>query len=167
MKTINCLGRPLDRHLNKEKLHADLEVNFKELNQNLLDLEKKNDVLLLDLFQAKSIATKVQNDDKQTHFYTGLPSYNTFAVPLSLLSPFASKLGNVGTGLSMADELVLVLAKLSRAVTNEDLGYRFNVDKTKITKIFHRWIDVMYLKPLVCWPDKEMIVSNLPDCFKP
>ena len=23
------------------------------------------------------------------------------------------------------------------------------------------------MKPLVCWPDKEMIVSNLPDCFKP
>ena len=52
-------------------------------------------------------------------------------------------MGNVGSGLSMADELVLVLTKLSRAVTNEDLGYRFNVDKTKVTKNFHRWIDVI------------------------
>ena len=69
----------------------------------------------------------------------------------------------------MADELVLVLTKLSHAVTNKNLGYRFNVDETKITKIFHRWINVMFrnLKPLVCWPDKEIIVSNLPDCFKP
>lgn len=73
-------------------------------------------------------------------------------------------MGNVGSGLSMADELVLVLTKLFRAVTNENLGYRFNVDKTKVTKIFHRWIDVIFqnLKPLVCWSDKEMIVSNLP-----
>ena len=69
----------------KEKLHADLEVKFKEVNQKLFDLEKNNKALLRDLFQAKSIATKMQNDDKQTHFYTGLPSYNTFTVLLSLL----------------------------------------------------------------------------------
>ena len=49
------------------------------------------------------------NDDKQTHFYTGPPSYNTFTVLLSLLSPFVCKMGNVGS----ADELVLVLTKLS------------------------------------------------------
>ena len=93
----------------------------------------------------------MQNDDKRTHFYTGLPSYNTFAVLLSLLIPVVSKMGNVGFGLSVTDELVLVLIKLSCAVTNEDLGYRFDVDKTKVTKIFHRWIDVMFqnLKPLV------------------
>ena len=82
----------------------------------------------------------MENDDKQTHFFTGLPSYNTFTVLLSVLSPIVGKMGNVGSGLSMADELVLVLTKLSRGVTNEDLGYRFNVDKTKVTKIFHQWI---------------------------
>ena len=154
---------------NKEELYANLEVKLKEVNQKLHQLEEKNSLLHRDLYQTSSIAVKMQNDDKRTHFYTGLPSYNTFAVLLSLLIPVVSKMGNVGYGLSMADELVLVLTKLSRAVTNEDLGYRFDVDKTKVTKNFHRWIDVMFqnLKPLVCWPDKEMIVTNLPDCFKP
>ena len=40
--------------------------------------------------------------------------------------------------------------------------YRFDVCRQKVTKNFHRWIDVMFqnLKPLVCWP-------NLPDCCKP
>ena len=154
---------------NKEELYANLEVKLKEVNQKLHQLEEKNSLLHRDLYQTSSVAVKMQNDDKRTHFYTGLPSYNTFAVLLSLLIPVVSKMGNVGSGLSMADELVLVLTKLSRAVTNEDLGYRFDVDKTKVTKIFHRWIDAMFqnLKPLVCWPDKEMIVTNLPDCFKP
>ena len=44
----------------------------------------------------------------------------------------------------MANELVLVLIKLSCAVTNKDLGYRFDADKTKVTKIFYRWIDVTF-----------------------
>ena len=107
---------------NKEELHADLEVKFKEVNQKLHDLEEKKNVLLLDLYQTASIAAKMENDDKQTHFFTGLPSYNTFTVLLSVLSPIVGKMGNVGSGLSMADELVLVLTKLSRGVTNEDLG---------------------------------------------
>lgn len=46
------------------------------------------------------------------------------------------KMGNFGSGLSMADELVLVLTKLSCAVTNKDLGYKFDADKTKVTKFF-------------------------------
>jgi len=57
-------------------------------------------------------------------------------VLLSLL-PVVSKIGNVSSGLSVADELMLVPTKLSCAVTNENLGYRFNVDKTIVTKNFH------------------------------
>ena len=39
----------------------------------------------------------------------------------------------------------------------------------KITKVFHLWIDVLAvnMKSLIKWPDRGMIVSNLPQCFKP
>ena len=33
---------------------------------------------------------------------------------------------SVGSGLSMVEELLLVLTNLSHAVTNKDLSYRFN-----------------------------------------
>ena len=111
----------------------------------------------------------MKNDDKQTHFYTGLPSYNVFSVLLTNLSPAATKSVNVGSGLSLSDELLLSLMKISRAYTNKDLGYRFHIHKSKVTKVFHKWIDILFnnLQPLVAWPDKEMIISNMPACFKP
>ena len=75
----------------------------------------------------------------------------------------------MGSGLSLADEMFLVLMKLARATTNQDLAYRFNVHLTKVTKIFHRWVDIMAmnLKPLICWPEKDTIISHMPKCFKP
>ena len=80
---------------------------------------------------------------KKTHFYTGLPSYDAFSVLLSNLSPIVANMGSVGSGLSPGDELLLVLInyKLSRAVTNQDLAYRFNIHLSKVTKVFHQWID--------------------------
>lgn len=105
-----------------------------------------------------------RNDDERTHFYTGLPSYAVFNVLLSKLAPQICDMGSVGSGLSVGDEFLLVLMKLSRALTNQDLAYRFGTHVTKVTKVFHRWIDLMAvtLKPLIAWPDKGMVLSTLP-----
>ena len=64
---------------------------------------------------------KLRNDDKRTHFYTGLPSYVVFDVLLSKLAPQMCDMGSVGSGLSV----LLVLMKLSCALTNQDLAYKF------------------------------------------
>ena len=114
-----------------------------------------------------SPSLQMKNDDKRTHFYTGLPSYSAFTTLLTLLStvipPYDQR------GISQGDQLLMVLMKLRRAVTNQDLGYRFKIDVTRVSKIFHLWIDTMaaQLKPMVKWPDREIIRSTLPDCFKP
>ena len=69
----------------------------------------------------------------------------------------------------MAGELLVTLTKISRASTNELIGYMFEIHESKVTKMFHRWIDSIFqvLQCLVVWPDKEMIISNIPSCFKP
>jgi len=63
----------------------------------------------------------------------------------------------------------MVLMKLRQAMTNQDLGYRFRIHLTRVSKIFHLWIDSMVtqLNLLVKWPDRGMIRNTLPDCFKP
>ena len=115
-----------------------------------------------------SYAGKIANDDKKTHYYTGLPSYNVFDILVSKLTPVVAKTGNVGSGMSPADELLLVLMKLSQGTTNQDLAYRFGIDMSKVTKVFHMWIDVLAanMKSLIKWPDREMIIATLPQCFK-
>ena len=46
---------------------------------------------------------------------------------------------------------------------------KFGIHVTKISKIFHQWIDIMSreMKQFVCWPDHDRIQQTLPECFKP
>ena len=92
-----------------------------------------------------SYADEIANDDKKTHYFTGLPLYNIFDILVSKLTPVVDKTGNVGSGMSPADELpvVIVLMKLSQGTTNQDLGYHFGIDMSKVMKVFHMWIDVL------------------------
>jgi len=83
----------------------------------------------------------LQNDDKQVHFYTGLPSYSVFVGLLDLLVGVMSK--HLSHGLSISNQFLLVLMKLRLAVPNQDLAYRFDVSPSRVSQLFHEWIDVM------------------------
>ena len=144
-------------------------VDIDQQNEQFQSLQRLNIRLEEKLMTEMSPVLKLRNDDGRTHFYTGLPSYAVFDVLLRELAPQICAMGSVGSGLSVGDEFLLVLMKLSRALTNQDLAYRFGTHVTKVTKVFHRWIDLMAvnLKPLIAWPDKGMILSTLPESFKP
>ena len=88
-----------------------------------------------------SPAAKMEGDDEQTHFYTGLPSYAVFSSLLDLLLSVMSK--RTSHGLSPQDQFLLVLMKLRLAVPGKDLGYRFGVSPTRVSQIFHEWINTM------------------------
>ena len=51
--------------------------------------------------------------------------------------------------------------------TNQDFVYRFGIDMSKVTEVFHMWIDALAanMKSLIKWPDREMIITTLPQCF--
>ena len=153
----------------KMLLAQKLEQTGLESLDKIRELEEEKIYLIQQLHQFSSIAAKIKNDDKQTRFYTGLPTYDVFVLLLTHLSPLITKEKSLGSGLTLANELLVTLIKISRASTNEQIGYMFEIHESKVTKIFHRWIDSMFqgLQCLVVWPDKEMITSNMPSCFKP
>ena len=101
-------------------------------------------MLLRQLHQATSIASKIKNDDKQTHFYTGLSSYNVLTFLLTHLYLIVSNEKSTGSRLTFANELLVCLIKISRGSTNQQIGYLFEIHKTKVTEVFHKWIDVMF-----------------------
>ena len=114
-----------------------------------------------------SLALQMAGDDVQTKFHTGLPSYKIFALLLNKLKtvvPLYSRLG-----LEANNQFLMLLMKLRLAVPNQDLAYRSGVHVTRVSKIFHHWIDVMSreLKQLISWPDHIISMENLPDCLKP
>lgn len=112
--------------------------------------------------QSHSPSVQMKGDDKQIHFYTGLPSYIAFTNLLSSSSSVILSSEQHG-GITLSDQLLVVLMKLRQAMTNQDLGYRFHIHLTRVSKIFHLWIDAMVtqLSPLVKWPDRGMIRSTV------
>ena len=113
-----------------------------------------------------SFSKVLENDDEQTHFYTGLPSYSVFRTLLDLLS---KAIKPHYLGLSAADQFLMVMMKLRHAFTLKDLSYRFGVDITRVSRIFNHWINIMHaeLQPLVKWPERDIVRKTLPACFKP
>ena len=147
-----------------------MQREYKFNKERVIKLTVDINVLQQKLSVMSSVLGRIGKDDKQIHFYTGLPSYAVFEARFHHLSPLVSKTtgSTSGSGLSLTDEFLLVLIKLARATSNQDLAYRFNIPCCKISNIFHQWIDIMAanLKALICWPEKDAIISYMPNCFK-
>ena len=60
--------------------------------------------MLQNKLRATRPSTKLQGDDKQVHFYTGLPSYSVFVTLLNLLVGVMSK--HLSHGLSTSDQFL-------------------------------------------------------------
>ena len=90
-----------------------------------------------------------------------------FLKVFSLLAVCVPKKGHHSL-LSLKDELLIVLMRLRLNLMLEDLGYRFHVSKSTISRIFQAWIDVMYarLKFLIVWPSRDVVRHNMPQVFK-
>ena len=108
----------------------------------------------------------MEGDDKQTNFYTGLPSYALFITLPSLLLSVMSK--DSSHGLHPKDQFLLVLMKLRLALTNEYIAYRFGITHNRVSQLLHEWIDAMSreFKQLIVWLDRQVIRETLPECFK-
>ena len=74
------------------------------------------------MHQASRIAAKLKNDDKWTHFYMYV-----FGLLLTYLSLLVSNERSTWSGLTLADELLVCLIKISRASTNQQIGYLFEI----------------------------------------
>lgn len=135
--------------------HGRLQKEF----QRLLE---ENSQLRKEMEESKFTHANLKNC--QIKAYTGLPSRAVFLWVLALVSVFYKKVGKLSAG----DQLLLVLMKLRHNMTNNDLGYRFNVCPTQVSKILTQCIPVLAnkLKFLIKWPSKETVLKNMPKTFK-
>lgn len=169
-KSVSCQSQLEDRSVNtSESFGSEQELisALDEAKKEVLHLKQQNLELKDRLSKVTSPAARMSSDDDQTRFYTGLPSYAVFVSFLSLLSGLVPT-KSIGCGLEASEQFLLVLIKLKLAVQNQDLAYRFGIHITKVSKVFHLWIDVMFsvMTHLISWPDRGLIRKNLPECFK-
>ena len=140
--------------------------SWQSFTQSLSAQQQIITMLRSELNSCKSPSARMEGDDKQTQFYTRLPSYAVFTSLLNLLLSVMSKDAN--HGLHPRDQFLLVLMKLRLALANDDLAYRFGITRNRVSQLFHEWVNVMSreFKQLIVWPDRQVIRETLPQCFK-
>ena len=70
--------------------------------------------------------------------------------------------------LSAEDELLLTLCKLRHDFPEEDLGRRFNISQTAISRIFLSWVELLEstFSEINLWPEKDVVVNNMPEALR-
>ena len=111
-------------------------------------------------------ATMIQGNDALTRVYTGLPSWPVFFHLVMFLTPFAKP--NLSFSLMIEDEIFLTLVRLRLALIYEDLAHRFDISVASVSRIFQKWVDIMFakLRFLIAWPQRDIIRQNMPPLFK-
>ena len=99
-------------------------------------------------------------------YYSGLPTFTTLMAIFTFVS--TSLEDNSRTVLSHFQQFLSVLMKLRLNLGDQDLGYRFGVNQSTISRYFKKWIDVMHvwLSPLVKWPSREELIKIMPMEFR-
>ena len=106
-----------------------------------------------------------KESDDRVSYYTGLSNFETLLHVFNLVSVVVPE--DQHQKLSNFQYFVLTCMKLRLDLGFEDLGFRFNVHCSTASRIFDKWLNVMYvrLKFLISWPEREVLRTSLPQCF--
>ena len=129
---------------------------------------------------------RFQHNKVHFKFYTGFESYEMFKVVLEYLKPAANSLIYWGSSSKVEntqsntgkrgrsrlttpeEEFFMTLTRLRCAFPIEDLGIRFNMSTSNISRILVTWIDFLHtrLRILPIWASKKTVIDTMPKCFK-
>jgi hypothetical protein len=170
-----CIGC-LEKSKTIQNLRYEIEILQNKVKESAVQGKKDH------------IHTKFTKTDKKVRANTGLPNKSTLLNLLRYLKPktkrmrywegskkvvstkvprlFKKSPKKIGPEkkLGTLDELVLTLMKLRLDINIEFLADLFGVSKGTCSKIFNTWIKFLSqeLRPLIFWPDKEIIRKLLP-----
>ena len=70
--------------------------------------------------------------------------------------------------LTLEEEFLLCMMKLTMGLLLFDLAFRFAVGESTASSVFTTWVKLMSreLKWLISFPDRSIIVRNLPSMFR-
>ena len=106
--------------------------------------------------------SELESDDHKVNFYTGLPSFIVLMTVFNFVS--SEQYRSKKFTLSNFQKFMLTLMKLRLSLYDQDLAFRFGVHQSTVSRIFRRWIEIMYirLRPLIKWPNREELLKSMP-----
>ena len=153
---------------NEESANGDCNVDVEDC-QKCIKLQKDCDKYQQEntKLRLKVIGDDFLVDDVKTKYYTGLPSYELLQVVFSFVTiglPNSFQNGPC----SVFQQFLMVLMKLRLNLGCQDLGYRFGVHYSTVSRYFCKWLDVLYnrLSVFISWPERDQFLKTMPLEFR-
>ena len=105
-----------------------------------------------------------QNEDGKVRFYTGLTNWNLLSTLFTFIMPHLP----TSSSLSPFEIFILTLMRLRLATPIQDLGNRFRVHPSTVSRMFASVLEILYarLKFLIVWPERDVLRKTLPMDFR-
>ena len=142
-----------------------ITVLNKELQTATLNFQKE---LLATKFSFESFksAEGSKSNDEKICFYTGLPNWEILSKLFTYLEQHLP--GTSRNILSPFQQVMLTLMRLRLNLSGQDLGYRFGIHKSTVSRTFNQVLTIMYycLRGFIYWPDRDELQKTMPMDFR-
>ena len=141
-------------------------IQIYEMEQCISNMTCELSQLKKDVIEANLSEESFKENEEKIKFYTGIPNFIILQQILTLCSPYIySGASNV---LTKFQELILVLMRLKLNMPFQDLGYRFKISRSTASRVFDKWIDILYVRLnfLIVWPERENLIASMPTVFQ-
>ena len=132
-------------------------------------LEKENTSLKEKLKMSSLNEDSFKGDNEKVLFYTGLPKWSLLLCLFDFLKNSSPELKSSRGILSPFQKVLLGLIRMRLNLSGRDLGYRFGgISEATVSRTFLHVVDALYhrLKPLIIWPDRDVLRKTLPMDFR-
>ncbi len=101
-------------------------------------------------------------------FYTGLPNFKVLKAVFDYVVPPESNATKHPTKLDSFQEFIIALAKLCLDSPLQEFANRFRNLQQQYREFFLKWLTILdiKLKPLIKWPDRAMLWTSTPACYR-
>lgn len=161
------------KHIN-EDLEARLELMKKLLEAQKFKTATLQQTIINKSYQKDLSVTGLLEDEKCLKFYTGFSSKDRFRKFLKFVKgrakghkPSSGRTGRP-TCLSTGDQIATVLCRLRLGLLEEDLGFRFGVSASTVSRLLTFWTPLLceLLEEIAVWPIPEAALESLPEALK-
>ena len=131
---------------------TETDVSFLSLERECYALREEKHELYGTIESFRMSIESFESDKKRLKFYTGLDSIHAVKAIFNLIAPAIED--HHLSSLLKFNQFLMVLMKLRLNLTDQDLGYRFGISQSTVSKIWMKVINVMYvrLKSFIMWP---------------
>ena len=156
--------------LSETVIHTGTQTEVSSADYEALskDCAKLREEILI-LQESKGLAFGTEqffDSSEKVKYYTGLPNIEVLRVLHDFCLQIVSR--NNNNALTTFQELTLTLGRLRLNLNVKDIAYRFGMSVPSVSKIFHKWLDILFnrLGKVIKWPEREQLLETTPLSFR-